>query len=191
MPSSPTRQKKNPAHGISPNSEGSRRRTLRAKAGKVVTQLAYARAGSYTPEMDFIAIRENLGFQISNSDSDFSGDNTRNDLSKQHEGSSQSAIPQSDIRIHASIFRRFRKESGGNTPEFSGQRWRRDHGSISPRTSITELEPMIIGAAISREDQRQHRQQRRRVEHRGGGRENAMRATKWSADNRRWIYPTG
>ncbi|MGG7519567.1 phosphomethylpyrimidine synthase ThiC [Allorhizobium undicola] len=34
---------------------------LRAKAGKAVTQLAYARAGIITPEMEFIAIRENLG----------------------------------------------------------------------------------------------------------------------------------
>ncbi|APG46307.1 phosphomethylpyrimidine synthase ThiC [Phaeobacter porticola] len=32
---------------------------LRAKDGKAVTQLAYARAGTVTPEMEFIAIREN------------------------------------------------------------------------------------------------------------------------------------
>lgn len=32
---------------------------LRAKAGKAVTQLAYARAGIVTPEMEYIAIREN------------------------------------------------------------------------------------------------------------------------------------
>jgi len=34
---------------------------LRAKQGKAVTQLAYARAGIVTPEMEFIAIRENEG----------------------------------------------------------------------------------------------------------------------------------
>ena len=34
---------------------------LRATSGKAVTQLAYARAGIITPEMEFIAIRENLG----------------------------------------------------------------------------------------------------------------------------------
>ncbi|MBS7811966.1 phosphomethylpyrimidine synthase ThiC [Roseococcus pinisoli] len=34
---------------------------LRAKAGKAVTQLAYARAGIITPEMEYIAIRENMG----------------------------------------------------------------------------------------------------------------------------------
>lgn len=33
----------------------------RALAGKAVTQLAYARAGIITPEMEFVAIRENLG----------------------------------------------------------------------------------------------------------------------------------
>ena len=36
-------------------------RPLRAKDGKAITQLAYARAGIITPEMEFIAIRENLG----------------------------------------------------------------------------------------------------------------------------------
>jgi len=36
-------------------------RPLRAKAGKAVTQLAYARAGIVTEEMEYIAVRENLG----------------------------------------------------------------------------------------------------------------------------------
>ena len=36
------------------------RRPLRGKAGKTVTQLAYARAGIVTAEMEFVAIRENL-----------------------------------------------------------------------------------------------------------------------------------
>ncbi|XHE14740.1 phosphomethylpyrimidine synthase ThiC [Agrobacterium deltaense] len=38
-----------------------RHQPLRATGGKAVTQLAYARAGIITPEMEFIAIRENLG----------------------------------------------------------------------------------------------------------------------------------
>ncbi len=38
-----------------------RHRPLKAKNGKAVTQLGYARAGIVTPEMEFIAIRENLG----------------------------------------------------------------------------------------------------------------------------------
>ena len=37
------------------------RMPLRAKSGRAVTQLAYARAGIITPEMEYIAIRENLG----------------------------------------------------------------------------------------------------------------------------------
>ncbi len=37
------------------------RRVLRAKPGKSVTQLAYARAGIITAEMEYVAIRENLG----------------------------------------------------------------------------------------------------------------------------------
>ena len=38
-----------------------RRTPLRAKAGRCVTQMHYARQGIITPEMEFIAIRENLG----------------------------------------------------------------------------------------------------------------------------------
>jgi phosphomethylpyrimidine synthase len=37
------------------------KKPLVAKKGKAVTQLAYARAGIITPEMEFIAIRENCG----------------------------------------------------------------------------------------------------------------------------------
>jgi len=37
------------------------RAPLRARSGLAVTQLAYARAGIVTPEMEYIAIRENLG----------------------------------------------------------------------------------------------------------------------------------
>src|ERR1700704_1881898 len=37
------------------------RRPYRARGGSAVTQIAYARAGIITPEMEFIAIRENVG----------------------------------------------------------------------------------------------------------------------------------
>jgi phosphomethylpyrimidine synthase len=37
------------------------RRALRAKPGRAVTQLAYARAGIVTPEMEYVAVRENEG----------------------------------------------------------------------------------------------------------------------------------
>src|SRR6266550_1805710 len=85
------------------NSELSRR-PLRSSRGHPVTQLWYARQGVITPEMEFIAIRENqqpiadCGLRIA----DFSADLVRNDLMKQHAGSSQLAIgytPQ--------VFRRF------------------------------------------------------------------------------------
>ena len=36
---------------------------LRARAGAAPTQLAYARAGIITPEMEFVAIRENVGIE--------------------------------------------------------------------------------------------------------------------------------
>ena len=36
------------------------RQPLRAQSGKIVTQLQYARAGIVTPEMEYIAIRENM-----------------------------------------------------------------------------------------------------------------------------------
>ena len=40
------------------------KRPLRARGGKAVTQLAYARAGIVTPEMEYIAIRENDGRRV-------------------------------------------------------------------------------------------------------------------------------
>src|SRR6266478_7184333 len=40
------------------------RRPLRAKPGKAVTQLYYARQGVITPEMEFIAVRENCNAEI-------------------------------------------------------------------------------------------------------------------------------
>ena len=33
---------------------------LRAKSGKAITQMAYAKAGIVTPEMEYVAIRENM-----------------------------------------------------------------------------------------------------------------------------------
>src|SRR5437667_7711473 len=41
-----------------------RRKPFRARPGKIVTQMHYARQGMITPEMEFIAIRENLGRQL-------------------------------------------------------------------------------------------------------------------------------
>lgn len=44
-------------HNVFP---GLKRKTLRAKKGRNVTQLHYAKKGMITPEMEFIAIRENM-----------------------------------------------------------------------------------------------------------------------------------
>ncbi len=44
-------------HNVFP---GLKRKPLRAKKGKTVTQLHYARRGIITPEMEFVAIRENM-----------------------------------------------------------------------------------------------------------------------------------
>jgi phosphomethylpyrimidine synthase len=88
---------------------GQRRKPLRASKGHPVTQLWYARQGIVTPEMEFIAIREQTrnaerGTQIE----DLREDITRNDLHKQHAGSTQSSdfrLPTSDFT--PSVFRRF------------------------------------------------------------------------------------
>ena len=66
---------------------GSRPKPLRAKAGQPVTQMYYARRGIVTPEMEFIAIRENLGREKAYEA--ISGDyQTRNLLNHQHPGES-------------------------------------------------------------------------------------------------------
>ncbi|MGA0600109.1 phosphomethylpyrimidine synthase ThiC [Caulobacter sp. KR2-114] len=45
---------------LAPQFDTSARKVLRAKGGAAVTQLEYARRGIITPEMEFVAIRENL-----------------------------------------------------------------------------------------------------------------------------------
>jgi phosphomethylpyrimidine synthase len=45
---------------LAPQFDISARKILRAKGGAAVTQLEYARAGVITPEMEYVAIRENL-----------------------------------------------------------------------------------------------------------------------------------
>ncbi|MDB5393767.1 MAG: phosphomethylpyrimidine synthase ThiC [Rhodospirillales bacterium] len=52
------RKGEKPIHAAFPSAPT---RPLRAKAGRNVTQLAYARAGIITPEMEYVAIRENIG----------------------------------------------------------------------------------------------------------------------------------
>jgi phosphomethylpyrimidine synthase len=126
-----------------------KRKILRAKPGKVVTQLAYARAGIITPEMEFIAIRENMRVGQASSLSpssqprlgDLSGDSVRNDLSKQHAGSASlhhSTTP--------SVFSRFPQRIPTQiTPEFVRDEVASGRAIIPANINHPELEPMIIG----------------------------------------------
>src|SRR5690242_7516149 len=65
------------------------RKPLRARTACTVTQLAYARSGIITPEMEFIAIRENIGREIMGSAgaSPNGYDSAQSDLSFRHRGS--------------------------------------------------------------------------------------------------------
>jgi phosphomethylpyrimidine synthase len=122
-----------------PGLTSQRRRPLRAKAGKVVTQLAYARAGIITPEMEFIAIRENMGrAKIA----DMAKDIVRNDLNKQHAGSSQ--LGKSPYT--PSIFSRFPQRIPAQiTPEFVRAEVAAGRAIIPNNINHPESEPMIIG----------------------------------------------
>src|SRR5512147_1506868 len=122
-----------------PGLTSQRRRPLRAKAGKVVTQLAYARAGIITPEMEFIAIRENMGrAKIA----EMAKDIVRNDLNKQHAGSSQ--LGQSPYT--PSIFKRFPQRIPAEiTPEFVRSEVAAGRAIIPLNINHPECEPMIIG----------------------------------------------
>jgi phosphomethylpyrimidine synthase len=129
-----------------------RRKPLRARAGKVVTQLHYARQGIITPEMEFIAIRENLGIADCRlAIGDLSKDNARNDLSKQHAGSHQLSSS-SDSTIQRfndstpSVFRRFPQRIPAEiTPEFVRSEIAAGRAIIPSNINHPELEPMIIG----------------------------------------------
>src|SRR6185295_14368914 len=127
-----------------PGLTAQRRRPLRAKTGKVVTQLAYARAGIITPEMEFIAIRENMGrAKIA----EMSKDNVRNDLNKQHAGSTQISELKSQISDYTpSVFRRFPQHIPAQiTPEFVRDEVAAGRAIIPNNINHPESEPMIIG----------------------------------------------
>ncbi len=126
-----------------------RRNPLRAKPGKVVTQLAYARAGIITPEMEFIAIRENMGrTNLQLTIDDLRADNTRNDLNKQHAGSSQLVNRKSEIvnSFVPSVFSRFPQSIPKEiTPEFVRSEVAAGRAIIPNNINHPESEPMIIG----------------------------------------------
>jgi phosphomethylpyrimidine synthase len=102
---------------------GLRRQPLRAKAGRAVTQMHYARQGLITPEMEYIAIRENLGRQAA-----YDAQQNRNAINFQHTGESFGAnLPQFI------------------TPEFVRDEVARGRAIIPANINHPEAEPMIIG----------------------------------------------
>ncbi|KAA0873634.1 phosphomethylpyrimidine synthase ThiC [Nitrincola tapanii] len=96
------------------------RKPRRAKAGKNVTQLYYARQGIITPEMEFIAIRENMRMAKEQAQG--------NVINQQHPGHSFGARLPEEI-----------------TPEFVRSEVAAGRAIIPCNINHPELEPMIIG----------------------------------------------
>ena len=125
-----------------PGLKGSKRKPLRASAGHPVTQLWYARQGIITPEMEFIAIRENMGRAQQTKLAELDKDIVRNELDKQHAGSGQRpASPYTP-----SIFGRFPQRIPNEiTAEFVRAEVAAGRAIIPANINHPELEPMIIG----------------------------------------------
>ncbi|HEY5544069.1 MAG TPA: phosphomethylpyrimidine synthase ThiC [Candidatus Binatia bacterium] len=101
--------------------DSARRPILRAKSGCNVSQMHYARKGIVTPEMEYIAIRENIGRQQAL-------DNGANGGGRTHVGCSfGAAVPQFV------------------TPEFVRDEVARGRAIIPANINHPEAEPMIIG----------------------------------------------
>ncbi|WP_244228427.1 phosphomethylpyrimidine synthase ThiC [Methylacidiphilum sp. Yel] len=99
-----------------------KRLPLRAKAGRRVTQLHYAKKGIITPEMEFVAIRENLGRK------GYSLRQGKGPLYSQHSGLAWGASFPEEI-----------------TPEFVRKEVASGRAIIPSNINHPELEPMIIG----------------------------------------------
>ncbi|WP_018876805.1 phosphomethylpyrimidine synthase ThiC [Thioalkalivibrio sp. ALE31] len=94
----------------------------RAKAGANVSQMHYARKGIITPEMEFVAIRENNRLEALRADPRYQK------LLRQHAGESFGASIPEEI-----------------TPEFVREEIARGRAIIPANINHPELEPMIIG----------------------------------------------
>jgi len=117
---------------------GLRRRPLRASAGHPVTQLWYARQGIITPEMEFIAIRENQGLDALREK--FGPKASRDSLLQQHAG------PAADSPYTPSVLRRFPQRIPQYiTPEFVRDEIAAGRAIIPANINHPESEPMIIG----------------------------------------------
>jgi phosphomethylpyrimidine synthase len=106
---------------------GIRRKPLRAKEGSV-SQLNYARKGMITPEMEFIAIRENMKLQAVRESVEMSSNAPRDSLKFQHPGQAWGAAIPKEI-----------------TPEFVRDEVAKGRAIIPANINHPELEPMIIG----------------------------------------------
>lgn len=117
---------------------GLRRASLRAKAGRCVTQIHYARKGIITPEMEFVAIRENLGRLLE-----------CGDLSPLSKAATSRSTPNKDDR--SSLWHQHAGESFGAsvpkfvTPEFVRDEVARGRAIIPANINHPEAEPMAIG----------------------------------------------
>jgi phosphomethylpyrimidine synthase len=108
-----------------------KRKPLRARSGRNVTQMHYARQGIITPEMEFVAIRENLRreqYIDSLRASGPEGDKLAKRLLRQHPGQSFGAAT-----------------PGAITPEFVRDEIARGRAIIPANINHPETEPMIIG----------------------------------------------
>ena len=106
---------------------GISKKQRRAKTGSV-SQLNYARKGVITPEMEFIAIRENMKLQAAKEMVEMSAQAPRDSLKFQHPGHSWGAAIPKEI-----------------TPEFVRSEVARGRAIIPANINHPELEPMIIG----------------------------------------------
>ena len=107
------------------------RKPRRAIAGKNVTQMHYARRGIITPEMEFVAIRENMRRQEYLRELKASGpmgERLAELMGRQHPGQSFGASIPAEI-----------------TPEFVREEIARGRAIIPANINHPEVEPMIIG----------------------------------------------
>jgi phosphomethylpyrimidine synthase len=117
---------------------GLRRQPLRSSKGHPVTQLWYARQGIITPEMEFVAIRENQGLDRLQRSGERSS--SRSSTGFRHPG------PSPDSPFTPSVFRSFPQRMPARiTPEFVRDEIAAGRAIIPCNINHPELEPMIIG----------------------------------------------
>jgi phosphomethylpyrimidine synthase len=118
---------------------GLKRQPLRASAGHPVSQLWYARQGIITPEMEFIALRENQGLEALKDQ--FGEKDARAQLTQQHTGSQERRDG-----FQPGIFNRFpQRMPRVITPEFVRSEVAAGRAIIPANINHPEAEPMIIG----------------------------------------------